>query len=218
MDHDFWHQRWQQDKIGFHLAETNPLLIKYQPDLGLSSGDEIFVPLCGKSQDMLWLREQGYQVVGIELSDLALKSFFENNNIPHRKLQAGEFNIYQSNGYRLYGGDFFALNAAVIQSCKLVYDRAALIAFPEEMRKQYVHHLLSIIPDNASIFLITLDYPQAQMTGPPFSVSKSEVETLFSDRYDLELLGEEDVLAGHEKFKQQGLTHLRESAYLLIPR
>ena len=217
MDHNFWHQRWQQDKIGFHLAEANPLLVKYGSDLGLFSGDEVFVPLCGKSLDMIWLREQGYFVVGIEVSDLALKSFFESNKIPFRNLQAGEFNIYQANGYMLYSGDFFALNAAVIQSCKLVYDRASLVAFPEEIRTQYVHHLLSIIPDEASIFLITLEYPQEQMTGPPFSVPKSEIESLFGDRYNLEILSEKEVLADHDHFQQQGLTSLLETAILLTP-
>lgn len=218
MDHDFWHQRWQQDTIGFHLPETNPLLIKYQSDLGLSSGGEVFVPLCGKSLDMLWFREQGQQIVGIELSDLALKAFFESNSIPYRNLQAGEFNIYQANGYMLYAGDFFALNAAVVQSCKLVYDRASFIAFPEEMRTQYAHHLLSIIPAEASIFLITLEYPQEQMSGPPFSVPKSKVESLFGDRYSIQVLSEENVLAAHDKFREQGLTELRESAFLLTPR
>jgi len=217
MDHNFWHQRWQQDKIGFHLEEANPLLVKYGPGLGLSPGDEVFVPLCGKSLDMIWLREQGFSVVGIEVSDLALKSFFESNTIPCRNLQAGEFNIYQANGYMLYSGDFFALNAAVIQSCKLVYDRASLVAFPEDMRTQYVHHLLSIIPTVASIFLITLQYSQEQMAGPPFSVPKSEIESLFGDRYNLEILSEKDVLADHDHFRQQGLTSLLETAILLTP-
>jgi len=218
MDHDFWHQRWLQDKIGFHLDEPNPLLVKFFAELGLSRGDEVFVPLCGKSMDMRWLHDQGLHVIGIELSDLALDSFIESNKLACRRLQAGEFNICHADGYTLYGGDFFAMNAAVIQHCKLVYDRAALIAFPEDMRVKYAHYMLSIIPEEASIFMITLEYNQDQMSGPPFSVTRSEVESLYGDRFKLQELSKENVLAAHDRFREQGLTELTESVYLLTPR
>lgn len=217
MEHDFWHQRWQQEKTGFHLPETNPLLIEHQEKLDLSPGDEVFVPLCGKSQDMFWFQKQGCQVIGVELSEIALNAFFESNNIPVKKLKSGEFNLFQSQGLMLYGGDFFKLSLAVTQSCKLIYDRAALIALPDEMRTLYAQHLLKITPADAQILLITLEYPQDEMAGPPFSVTKSEVEVVFSTHFEINILSDRDVLAAHEKFFDQGLTSLRETAYLLKP-
>ncbi len=218
MEHDFWHQRWQDDKLGFHLPEANPLLVQYASRLNLSPGDEVFVPLCGKTLDMTWLREQGYDVVGIELSKIALEAFFKENEIGYRELQAGDFSVYHSLGYTLYGGDFFALNAAALQSCKVVYDRAALVAFPPEMRQRYVQHLKYITPANCPILLITLEYNEGEMDGPPFSLPFEEVVELYGDTFNIEPLHEDDGLQTHPEMQERGLGALRESVLLLTPK
>ncbi len=218
MEHDFWHQRWQDDKLGFHLPEANPLLLQYASRLNLSPGDEVFVPLCGKTLDMVWLREQGYDVVGIELSKIALEAFFKENEVGYRELQAGDFSIYHSLGYTLYGGDFFALNAAALQSCNAVYDRAALVAFPPEMRQRYVQHLKYITPANCPILLITLEYNEGEMDGPPFSLPFEEVVELYGDTFNIEPLHEDDGLQTHPEMQERGLGALRESVLLLTPK
>lgn len=218
MEHDFWHKKWQDDKLGFHLPEANPLLLQYASRLNLSSGDEVFVPLCGKSLDMVWLRQQGYDVVGIELSRIALEAFFKENEIGYRELQAGDFSIYHSLGYTLYGGDFFALNAAALQSCNAVYDRAALVAFPLEMRQRYAQYLKYIISSHCSMLLITLEYNEGEMDGPPFSVSYDEVVELYGDTFNIEPLHEGDGFEIHPELRERGLGSLRESVLLLTPR
>ena len=215
MEHDYWHRKWQDEKIGFHRSEFNPLLMQYFPRLALNKGDEVFVPLCGKSLDMLWLKRQGYEVIGIELSKLALDAFFYDNDIGYRELQSGEFSIYRAMGYTLYCGDFFQLNAAVLQDCKAVYDRAALIAFSDEMRKQYVEHLMVITPEQCPILLVTLEYPQAEMDGPPFSVSEEEVKVLFGDTHNIEQLHGQDALAENAHLQEKGISQLNEKVYLL---
>lgn len=218
MEHDFWHQRWQDDKLGFHLPEANPLLLQYVSRLNLVPGDEVFVPLCGKTLDMVWLREQGYDVVGIELSKIALEAFFTENKIGYRELQAGDFSIYHSPGYTLHGGDFFALNAAALQSCNAVYDRAALVAFPAEMRQRYARHLTYIIPRHCSLLLITLEYNEGEMDGPPFSVSYDEVVELYGDTFNIEPLHGGDGFEIHPELRERGLGSLRESVLLLTPK
>lgn len=218
MEHDFWHKKWQDDKLGFHLPEANPLLLQYASRLNLSPGDEVFVPLCGKSLDMVWLRQQGYDVVGIELSRIALEAFFKENEIGYRALQAGDFSIYHSLGYTLYGGDFFALNAAALQSCNAVYDRAALVAFPLEMRQRYAQYLKYIISSHCSMLLITLEYNEGEMDGPPFSVSYDEVVELYGDTFNIEPLHEGDGFEIHPELRERGLGSLRESVLLLTPR
>lgn len=175
MEADFWHQVWQQNQLGFQLAEAHPLLRARISDLPDSTA--VFVPLCGKSPDLHLLARQ-YRVVGAELSQIACRDFFAEAQIPVAPLDAGAFILWQSKQYQLWQGDFFELSAAAVQDCRFVYDRAALIALPEEMRRRYVEKLRQLLP-KASLFLISLEYPEHEKQGPPFAVSEQEIACLF---------------------------------------
>jgi len=220
MEPEFWRQRWQENKIGFHLDEVNPYLIEHWSRLGVKPGTCVFVPLCGKSMDMAWLAAQGYEVEGIEISELAIEQFFSEQGLPYEREEVGEWVVYHSGDdsglVRIWCGDFFKLEAPQLGSIDVVYDRASLIALPPEMRRQYVQKLLELtgpVPQ----FLITLSYEQSQMPGPPFSVEPSEVNELYEPAYG-KLTGpavEIDVLPTHGHFAARGLTALRERVYLL---
>lgn len=212
MHHDFWHERWQQNQIGFHQDEVQPLLRKYWPGLAAKSGDRVFVPLCGKSLDMWWLRQQGQQVVGVELSPLAVQAFFEEAEVTPARTSNGLQECWQASDIRIYSGDFFMLQPRDISICNVIYDRAALIALPPAMRRDYVAHLHRLFPQGARMLLVTLDYPQAEMDGPPFSVSDAEVRELYKS---VRLLESRDVLAENDRFRQRGVSRLDENAYLI---
>jgi thiopurine S-methyltransferase len=81
MEPDFWFERWQRGEIGWHGAEFNRHLLDYWPLLGLPAGTRTFVPLCGKSLDLLWLAGRGERVLGVELSQLAVESFFAEQGL-----------------------------------------------------------------------------------------------------------------------------------------
>ena len=81
MNPEFWQARWQDKRIGFNQPKVNPLLVKYFSVLDLPVGSRVFAPLCGKSIDMRWLLEQGYDVVGVELVESAVEEFFAEQNI-----------------------------------------------------------------------------------------------------------------------------------------
>lgn len=212
MQSDFWHRRWQKNEIGFHRPDTNPRLTRWWPTLETDAGDEVFVPLCGKSLDMVWLHDQGHPVTGIELSKTALQSFAKEQNLSLEWHQQAPFEVACADGYQLYQGDFFALQAAHLKNISAIYDRAALIALPPEMRSDYVAHMRRIAPAESPLLLITLDYPQQEMNGPPFSVSHQEVETLFAG-CDLEQLAEYPALEDFDPLGQRGLTALTERVY-----
>lgn len=212
MDAHFWHERWERGEIGFHKSRVNPLLARWWPVLRLPSGSPVWVPLCGKSLDMLWLRDQGHGVVGVELSRAALEDFAAEHQLPLTWLTQGCLDIAETRGIKLYAGDVFSLNAEHLAKVAAVYDRAALIALPPEMRAQYVAHMLNILPAGWQMLLVTLDYPQAERPGPPFSVNDEEVRRLF-DGYRITVLDEQDVLAEHAVFRQQGMTRLHERVY-----
>jgi thiopurine S-methyltransferase len=216
VDEQFWQRRWTRNEIGFHLKEVNPYLRRYWPSLSLAHGARVLVPLCGKSLDMTWLVDHGFAVLGVELSERAVEDFFaEHGLIPDVRVQ-GSFKAYRSGSLEILCGDFFALSPSEVSDCQAIYDRAALIALPEAMRQRYVEHMLSILPSGCTGLLITLDYQQEQMAGPPFAVDEDEVLRSLGSRWKVELLERADVLdESNWKFLQRGLTRLEECCYQL---
>jgi len=214
MDADFWLQRWQNKQTGFHQLEVNPRLETFWPQLQLQAGDQVFVPLCGKSLDMLWLREH-YDVLGVELSPLAVESFFTDNDLEPEHDRQGEFSVCRAERLTLLCGDFFDLRPGQLAHVRAVYDRASLIALPTAIRPRFVAHLTSLLPPGTPLLLITLDYDQAQMDGPPFSVSGAEVRALFESHWSIQRLHAHDILAGEPRFRERGLSSLSEKVYLL---
>ncbi len=185
MHHDFWHQRWEQNQIGFHEAEVNAYLSSHWAELGLDEGAPVFVPLCGKSLDILWLREQGHPVLGVELSEKAVRAFFEENGIEASHAEQAHFAQWRAEGLRLLCGDFFALTPADLEGVTAVYDRAALIALPPAMRVDYAHKMAELLPAGAHILQITMEYAEGALEGPPFSVTEAELRSLYEDHFEI---------------------------------
>ena len=215
MKKEFWLERWEREETGFHQDDFNPYLRQYWQELHLESGSVVFVPLCGKSLDMLWLRDQGHQVLGVELSAIAVQAFFSENGYNPQHDAHGKFDLCEADGIRVMCGDFFDLCRDDLKNVAAVYDRASLIALPPEMRERYVRHLVSILPPATQILLVTVDYPQEEMQGPPFSVSPGEVDALFRDQAEVRMLSQADVLAQNPRFQQRGLSSLQENIFLL---
>jgi thiopurine S-methyltransferase len=229
---EFWHERWESNQLGFHQTEVNPLLREHWSRLDVPTGATVFVPLCGKSLDMLWLRAAGHAVIGIELSPIAIRDFFSAAEIestssatPGAAPIAGDANDVISEpgglgcstggGFHLFCGDFFALEPTHLAGVRAVYDRASLIALPPEMRVRYAEHLAGVLPAEVSIFLITIEYDQSQMKGPPHSVPADEVTRLFGDNFEIECLGSSGPEEPPERFRERGIESLCESVWRL---
>jgi thiopurine S-methyltransferase len=213
MKKDFWLERWERAEIGFHQDEINQYLIRYWPKLNVAVGSTVFVPLCGKSRDMLWLRDQGYEVVGVELSPVAVRAFFEENGLEPTISYHNGFDQCEASHIRLLCGDFFQLGKDDIPGVNAVFDRASLVALPPEMRKQYVRLMLEILPHGTEILLISFEYDQSKMSGPPFAVTREEVYQLYSKATAVELLAHFDTLDGNQRFRARGLDHLFENIF-----
>lgn len=187
MDADFWHQRWEAERIGFHEGAPNPLMVANFQNLSLKPDSRVFVPLCGKTLDIAWLLSRRYRVVGVELSGLAIGQLFEELGVEPNITVAGGLNRYSGPGIDIFVGDFFGLTSAMLGPVDAIFDRAALVALPEEMRSRYAKHLAEITGD-APQLLVTYEYDQQLMDGPPFSVTGDEVRRHYGDRYDISLL------------------------------
>ena|SRR3989338_525537 len=216
MDEGFWQARWSLDQIGFHLAEVNPYLQRHWPILDLPAQARVLVPLCGKSLDLAWLAAQGLRVLGIELAQKAVEAFFSEQQLQPEVEVQGAFTCYRAGAVELWCGDFFALTAEDVADCAALYDRAALIALPPELRERYAAHLTRILPPACQGLLITLDYDQTQLDGPPFAVPDQEVRRLLEPAWRAESLEARDVLDENWKFLQRGLTRLEERVYRLV--
>ena len=215
MEHDFWHAKWNLNQIGFHLDYAHPVL---ERNLGLFKTDNakrVFVPLCGKTLDIGYLMGQGYEVVAVELSDVAVDSVFKQLNLTPDISPWQHGKIYSSKNLTIFVGDFFTLTQQDLGELTFVYDRAAIVALPETMRIKYAQHLTQIT-QYAPQLLLTLDYDQSIAGGPPFAVSPQEVAYRYGNDYDIQLLEEADIIEGEPRFKDKGLTSFYQRAYKLI--
>lgn len=208
-----WLDRWQKSQIGFHQNEVNGYLRRYLDQFDLSPGDRIFLPLCGKAHDIAWLAEQGYEVIGIELSSIAIESFFSEFKLQYQQFESDRFILRKSGNIMLIEGDYFDLQADDIEGCKLVFDRAALIAIDEANRARYCRHLQDITTPGTEMLLVTLDYDQSIMSGPPFAVSHQEVRQHYQQDYLIDLLEQQDVVDEQPRWREKGLSTLLETAF-----
>ena len=214
MDAEFWHQRWRENQLGFHQPRVNALLEAQFGRLNLAPGARIFLPLCGKTRDIGWLLDRGHPVVGSELSRIAVEQLFadlgrEPTISAHGPLTLFSAGSEESPRLDVFVGDFFDLSADLLGPIDASYDRAALVALPEESRTHYARHLIAITRA-APQFLICFDYDPSVMEGPPFSVIESEVRQLYGDDYAIAPAAERDVEGG-----LKGFCPAREIAWLL---
>ena len=213
MQPEFWLDRWRTAQIGFHQAAVDRHLKAYWPLLKLPANSPVFVPLCGKSLDLMWLRERGHSVKGVELSPVALESFVMEHGIPARRRVLKGFDVYEADGLTLFRGDYFKLAAALLGSVSAVYDRAALISWTPEARAAYVNHLTLLTSPGTQTLLIAVEFPAEQMQGPPFPLTRDAIETLYAGHYSIEELARHDILDLEPRLKARGLTELREVCY-----
>lgn len=215
MEADFWLQRWQEGRIGFHRGEVMPLLQKHWSSLAIPAGSRVLVPLAGKTLDMLWLAAQGYRVLGVELSPLAVESFFAEHQLQAEVHASPLGRHHVAGNLELICGDVFALDKKALSDCDAVYDRAALIALPAEMRRHYVDEVYAHLPAGCQGLLITLEYPPHEKQGPPFTVDATEVSHLYSPNWQTKLLERRDILADEPGFQAEGVTALSTAVWKL---
>lgn len=213
MEPSFWHARWQRGEIGWHADRVNAHLRVFWPALALPVTARVFVPLCGKSRDLLWLVARGHEVIGVELSELAVAAVFAENAMLPSIIDVPPFRQYRAGRLTLFCGDFFHLTPALLGPVAAVFDRAALVALPPEQRARYAALMLHLV-DAAPMLVIAYEYDQTQMAGPPFAVSGAEIARLYGARYrPLALTCQVD-----DAWRRRGVERMVERVWWLEPR
>lgn len=210
MESDYWLQRWNEGRIGFHRSDVNPNLVEHQSVL--QDSIRVLVPLCGKSVDLEWLVVQGHEVVGVELSEVAARAFFAERGFTPQRHAEGDFIRYQHGNLSIWVGDFFQATSELIGSFDGVYDRAAMIALPRELRERYSGHLQTLLTPKAKLLLITLHYDAEG--GPPFSVSPGEVAAAYPNA-SVKLLVSSDARAEMPTLVESGATFVHDDVYAI---
>ncbi|VAW50976.1 Thiopurine S-methyltransferase [hydrothermal vent metagenome] len=224
MEIDFWLERWNNNQTGFHQRQVNPYLTYFYGEKGPAVEQreklKVFVPLSGKSKDMLWLSQNNYKVFAVECSERAVKNFYEENALNYKHAEKDEYALYQSSDLpsiiEILRGDFFGLTQEVLTGVTDIFDRASLVALPLEMRKQYVEKMVELQLPGIRTLLVTLTFNPEEMNGPPFSVTEEEVNDLYLENFSVQKLLSKNVIDEENGLKGRGLTALTETVYKLV--
>lgn len=217
MQPTFWHTRWHENQIGFHLSHENPHLVRHHA-AQLAGSPRILVPLCGKSHDLAFLAAHDHDVVGVELSPVAVRAFFDEHGLAPSIDRVGPFERHRAGRITLLCGDFFALTPEHTGPLDAWFDRAALVALPSEMRADYVSTLVRVLPSGARGLLVSFDYEPSSAGGPPFSIAAPEVHARLDPWCDVQPLARVDILDAEPRFRERGITQLHEDVYALTRR
>lgn len=190
-----WLKLWREARSDeFHQTNVNEYLQRFLPKPTSTTTNRIFVPLCGKSLDMIWLAQQGYEVIGIEISPIAIKAFFKENKLSVNKHNIGAFNCWSHGNISILHGDYFALTPKDLGLIDLVYDRAALTALPKELRARYVTHLQHLIPQDINVLLLTIEDQNDYKNLQDVPLIDEELLSLYEDNFTIRLEHMETVI------------------------
>mgnify|MGYP001185405432 CR=1 FL=1 len=228
VDNNFWFDCWQNNKLGFNQETPNATLVKFFTTFSIPEKSRAFVPLCGKSIDMIWLLNQKIEVLGVELSPLAIQAFFDENKLSYSRTNLGPFKLWEANDQpiTILEGDIFLLEPVLLEKLKpinkwpfdFVYDRASLIALPPKSREKYYNLYKSLMSDKSKALILTIEYESNSFEGPPFSVPEKEVFNSLENVFKIEILGYEKVKPLSTRFLESGLEEIGQKAYKVEKR
>lgn len=217
-DNELWQQSWRDRDIAFHQHVVNPHLVKFWQNLRLTAADRVFVPLCGKSLDLLWLAEQGHPVIGVELSPLAVRAFFRENKLQPTRRKLGKFMLWEHGRISILCGDFFQLRATDLGEIAAVFDRASLTALPDDIRVAYITQLKNILPANCKMLLLTTEEPEEGETqGQPFAVA-DEIASLYTSAFEIQLSHVESIFEPDPDPEIHQPVRVEQKVYMLTPK
>jgi thiopurine S-methyltransferase len=212
MERSFWLERWQKGEIGFHREAPNAHLVEDCDWLTKGTSARVLVPLCGKTVDMRYLDERGCSVVGVELAEKAAEDFFREQGLTASRTLDGSAIRYESGRTEILVGDFFEREPSELGTFDAIFDRAAMVALPPELRARYVAHLANFLAPGGRLLLVTFVY-DGTMQGPPFSVPEADVRAAYEAIASVKLVRDLDIFADSPRFQERGATFIREQVW-----
>lgn len=184
---NYWKESfWLQKDIPlpWHQTTPHPKLLKYA-DKFLVKAARVLVPLCGKTLDLKWLYENGYEVVGVEGTEFAIEEFFKDTKLEFSKAPYGDGGlIYQTPDKRLtiLRTNFFTLSDAnYVATFDSVWDRAALVAVLPEHRRFFAASVKRLAKPSFKCVSVVTEFDESKVEGPPYSVDQEEISNLYGE-------------------------------------
>ena len=215
MEPDYWIEGWQQGRKGFDQTDPHRWLAQHWSTLQVDEDSTVFVPLCGKTVDMVWLADRGHSIIGVEVSEIAVDEFFAMVGLTPEIEEVGPLAVYRAGPYELWRGDLFEVPSPIFDRVDAVYDRASIVALPPDIRRRYAQTLTTQLRPDAPWFLVSFTYDQNEMSGPPHSVPLDEIDALFGEEFEIETLVDESVIERAAAMQERGLTQMRETLSIL---
>ncbi|WP_372654723.1 thiopurine S-methyltransferase [Halobacteriovorax sp.] len=208
MEREFWEKAWDERNIGFHMSETNAFLKWAIENQVIQKRKTALVPLCGKTLDLIFLRDLGFSVYGVELAEKAVLEFFNENDLEFSIKQSENFKIFETRGITIFCGDLFKLTSSNIPEVDFIYDRASNVALPPEMREDYYKKIKELSSANTEMLLLTGHSLDNDKHGPPFSIPKNEIEAAYKEfSQEFKILQEKKKKITSKRLKEQGISH-----------
>ncbi|KAG9355394.1 hypothetical protein JZ751_000232, partial [Albula glossodonta] len=185
MDPSEWEERWQEGRIGFHQLHVHKMLeSNIDKVLCGREGVRFFFPLCGKAVDMKWLADKGHSVVGVEISEKAIKQFFEEQKLDYSEEVVSDIpgsKVFKSSDGKisLYQCDLYKFSSAIAGQFGGIWDRGSLVAINPCDRQRYATLIMSLMDKDCRYLLDTLHYNPELYKGPPFFVPEEDIEKLY---------------------------------------
>jgi thiopurine S-methyltransferase len=208
-DQEFWKQKWVEGSTHFHNDAFNSNLVKHYPKFE-KENHHVFIPLCGKTNDIFYFTEKGHKVLGVELSELAVGQFFEENKLEHKKEKSEHYKLYKTNDITMALGNLFDLTKEDLKDINFIYDRASLVALPVELRKSYYELLREKIGIGTEMLLISFEHGYDTVIGPPHSVPTKEIYENLKTHYEITSLEVKDLDIKSPKLLAQNATKATE--------
>ncbi len=215
MNKDFWQARWAEGRIGFHLPMVNPNLVEHKARLlSETTSGTVLVPLCGKTLDLIFLKETGLRIIGIEIVEQAIIEFFQESKLDFIIEESSDFKVYKSQNLEFWHGDIFDLEKLDLK-IDFIFDRASIVALEQSLRDRYAGLMNSITSEGCRKLLLSFDYNQNDMSGPPFSVPETAIRKYYEGHWLIEKFQSTDIISKAERFAERGLKSFIEEVYLL---
>ncbi|MRX28461.1 thiopurine S-methyltransferase [Kangiella sp. HZ709] len=207
MDYHFWDTCWQRASQPFHLSEAHPFLRRYL--YLLDNKEKLLLPLSGKSVDPIFLAQNNIHSTSIEFNPSAIDNFIIDSELSFKRKTFEQKKCYDFGDFDIWLADFFDIETKDIGKFSQVFDRAALVALPKELRDKYIKHLKSLLQPKATILMVTMDYEEGEMSGPPFYIAQNELTELFPES-SIRELDRISLINNHHRWKELQLSKLDE--------
>ncbi|CAF2975063.1 unnamed protein product [Rotaria sp. Silwood2] len=213
-----WNKRWENkaNVRRWELTIIHPFLEKYLPSS--TTHQRVIVPLAGKTADLFWLVDKGFQVIGIDCSSLAFQELLDEQigtgNYTFEQ-RSPNCSIYSAcdNRLVLVACDIFADELApslIGGPASFVWDRAALAALHPADHARYIEKLKQLSKTNA-LFLFSVYWHSGPTDrDPPFPISTETMNKLFSSGEVVKL---DELDSMNEDWAQVGFKDLCERCY-----